>query len=172
MKKEEAIKFYKEQHKPICNITKDSKLIYFIEKMIKRANKEHKKNGTAEPVTLFVSKKQTGEFNLTFCPMGQIDKQGYFNFIRLVELNTDWEYMISIQEGWCLTGFDFTEVVKEYGRIGNHPEAYDVLNINVKTKAEILVGKAIVDGKKIFPVDWHKQEELVDCNFTSFSSNS
>lgn len=167
MNKQEAIQFHKENFKPIDEVIKDRKLVYYIEGMLKKATKEHKKNGIAEPETLFV--QETG---MTYYRQGQNNKQSYFNAVYLLEMQLEHRYMISVHEGYCISGnYDFQEVVDKYGCIGNHPDAYDVLNINVKASGDVFMGQAIVEGKKVFSMGWHKQKELEDCNFTSFSSN-
>ncbi|WP_028211606.1 hypothetical protein [Paraburkholderia mimosarum] len=167
MNKQGATQFHKESFKPIDEVIKDRKLVYYIERMLKKAIKEHKKNGIAEPETLFVQDK-----GVTYFRLGQNNKQSYFDAVYLLEMQLEHEYMISVHEGYCISGnYDFQEVVDKYGCIGNHPDAYDVLNINVKANGDVFMGQAIVEGKKVLPMGWLKQNGLEDCNFTSFSSN-
>ncbi|MHA6897990.1 hypothetical protein [Ralstonia pseudosolanacearum] len=167
MNKQQANEFYKENFQPINDVIEDRKLTYYIDWMLKKAIKEHKKNGIAEPVTLFV--QETG---MTFYHQGQNCKQTYFEAVYLLEMQLEHKYMISVHEGYCISGdYDFQEVVDKYGSIGNHPDAYDVLNINVKASGDVYMGQAIVEGKKVLPMRWRKLNQLEDCNFTSFSSN-
>ncbi|MBY0292217.1 MAG: hypothetical protein K2W92_02880 [Alphaproteobacteria bacterium] len=174
MKKQQEINKLKNNQKSISELTNDKKLIFFIQEVLNKAKKEHKKKGVVVPKTFFVHKEKQGADITkvsTYSQNGN-SKEMYFHFVHVIETVQQPEYMISVSEAFSLNGYDINEVVKQYGSIGKHPEALDILNINVKANGEVYFGQAIVEGKKIFPVDWHKQEELYDCNFTSFSSNA
>lgn len=168
MNKQQAINFCRKHFKSIGEVIEDKKLVHYIDWMLKKSIKEHKKNGVAEPVTLFVH-----EAGMTFYPQGQSSKQSYFDSIHHLEMQLKPKYLISSHEGYCISGnYDFQEVVDKYGSIENHPDAYDVLNINVKTTGgDVFMGQAIVEGNKVFPMEWRKLNQLENCNFTSFSSN-
>ncbi|WP_374553314.1 hypothetical protein [Aquitalea pelogenes] len=175
MKKQEAIKVIKEKMTPINEVIKDKKLIYFIDKMNKKGIKEHKKMGCVQPETLFVLEKSDGSLELAYCYQEGEDKYKYFNMVEFFEKTMKPKYIISMYEGFCVSGFetqeDINKIYEQYGALKNHPECFDSFNISVKTQDEIFSGMAIVEGKKVGSLTWSKQEKSAgECNFTSFSA--
>lgn len=165
MKKEEAIKHIKKTLKPIHEVIKDDKLVYMIDKLIKKGIKEHRKFGCMQPETLLVS----DDGKIYFMHQDGEEKYEYFDLVYCVEQAIKPKYIISMHEGYCVTGEDLDKVYEQYGAIRNHPDAYDVFNLNVKNGTEVFSGMAIVEGKKVGEFYWMKHDQPGKCNFTSFS---
>ncbi|WP_423197980.1 hypothetical protein [Cupriavidus sp. H19C3] len=165
MKKEDAIKSIKKSMKPLHEVISDDKLIYMIDKLIKKGIKEHKKFGCVQPETLLVS----DDGKIYFMHQNGEDKYEYFHLVYCAEQAIKPKYVIAIHEGYCVSGEDLEKVYEQYGAIRNHPDAYDVFNVNVKTETEVFSGMAIVEGKKVGEFYWMKHDQPGKCNFTTFS---
>ena len=175
--KEETIKHFKRKITPINEVIKDKKLVYFVEKMMKKAIKEHKKTGFVKPETMFVIEKEDGSLQLKFHTLQGDDKETYFSFVHFIEKQFNPKYLIAVSEGYALPPCDPNEmegIYEKYGCIENHPEHFDTLDILVKTNQvdELYSGMGIVEDKKISPINYSENTPSINCNFTSFSSNA
>ncbi len=170
-KQEELKKIINTNKKSIHEVINDKKLIYFIEKMITKSIKEHRRNGIVSPETLFVIEdKETKTLTMSFINQSGTDKQTYFDAVGIIEKMKKPKYVISVSEGWMVEKEKMSDVVEKYGSISNHPEAIDSFHVFVKTSDAIYTGAAVVD-KKIGSLIWDKQEKLLgEINFKTFEA--